>query len=62
MNVAEPFEGSFDHFVNKSVRAVERGDPGDESLSDAKMAAFKGDEVAQLEEALRPAGFNDTFR
>lgn len=61
MNVPQPFERALNHFIDEAGRAVERGYPSDESLCDTKVAAFEGDEVSDLEQALRSARFNNTF-
>ena len=41
--------------------AVERGYPSDESLRDSEVAAFKGDDIADFEQALRSTRFHDAF-
>ena len=61
MNMAEPFEGALNHFIDEMGGAGERGYPSDESLRDSEVAAFKGDEVTELEQALRSTWFHDAF-
>jgi len=61
MNMAEPFEGALNHFIDEMGGAVERGDPSDESLRDSEVAAFKGDDIADFEQALRSTWFHDAF-
>ena len=51
VNVPQPFERALNHFVVESPRTVEGGDPGDEALLEAKVAAFEGDQIAELEQA-----------
>jgi hypothetical protein len=61
VNVPEPLERAVNHFIDEAARAVELGDASDEALPDPEVTAFEGDEIAMLEQALCPAGFNDAF-
>ena len=61
MNMTEPFEGALNHFIDEMGGAVERGDPSDESLRDSEVAAFKGDDIADFEQALRSTRFDDAL-
>ena len=62
VKVAQPFERALNHLVFKTTGAVERGDPCDEALLDAKMAAFEGDQVAKFEQAFGSPRRDDSFR
>ncbi len=61
MNVTEPLERALDHFIDETGRAIECGDPSDEPLGDTEVTTFEGDEVTDLEQALRSARFDDSL-
>jgi hypothetical protein len=61
VDVAQPFERALNHFVVESPRRVERGDPRDEALLDAKVAAFEGDQIAEFKQTLGAAWFNGSL-
>src|SRR5437867_9111151 len=62
VHVPEPFERALDHFIDEPVWPIERRDPSDESLSDTKVAAFEGNNVADFKQPLCPARLNDALR
>ena len=62
VKVAQPFKRALNHFVVETMGAVERGDPSDEALLDAKVAAFEGDQVAKFEQAFGSPRRDDSFR
>lgn len=62
VRVAEPLECSFDHLIDETVGTIEGSNSGNEFLSDAKMTAFKGDQIVEFEEAVHPAGLDDALQ
>ncbi|MGZ8485108.1 MAG: hypothetical protein ACXW6R_14415 [Candidatus Binatia bacterium] len=62
VKVAQPFERASNHLVVKTMRAVKRGDPRDEALLDAKVAALEGDQVAKFEQPFGTPRRDDAFR
>jgi len=62
MEVAQPLERTFDHLIVEAMRSLEHRDARDEALPDAKVAAFEGDQVAELEQAFGAPRRDHPFR
>ncbi len=62
VKVAQPSKRALNHLVVKAMRAVKRGDPRDEALLDAKVAAFEGDQIAKFEQPFGTPRRDDAFR
>ena len=61
VHVTQPFEGAVDHLIDKAMRPIEASDFGDEALPDAKMTPFERDQIAELEQSVSAAGFDDVL-
>ena len=61
MHVTEPLEGAFDHFINKTVRAIDFRNASDEPLSDAEVTAFKRNEITELKNTFHSAGLDNSL-